>query len=116
MAARKIMHPTPSEPPLYGTRRPVAIVTGAARGIGRTVALRLARDGLDVAINDLNADGLNELKAELTKAGAKSIVLVGDVGDEAFVEKMVRDTATELGYVDVMVSLSVWTSCGSQSD
>lgn len=103
MAVRKSMHPTPTEPALYGDRKRVAIVTGGARGIGRAIALRLAKDGLDVAINDLDATELLKVKAELEGLGAKAITLVGDVTKEDVVEKIVSDTVKELGYVDVMV-------------
>lgn len=104
MAARKNMHPTPTEPALYGDRKRVAIVTGGARGLGRAIALRLAKDGLNVAINDLDGAELQKVKAELEQLGAKAIALVGDVTKEDVVEKIVSDTVKELGYVDVMVS------------
>lgn len=102
--ARKNMHPTPIEPALYGDRKRVAIVTGGARGLGRAIALRLAKDGLNVAINDLDAAALQKVKVELEQLGAKAIALVGDVTKEDVVEKIVNDTVKELGYVDVMVS------------
>lgn len=102
-AARKNMHPTPTSPALYGDRKRVAIVTGGARGIGRAIALRLAKDGLNVAINDLDAAALQKVKVELEQLGAKAITLVGDVTKEEVVEKIVSDTVKELGYVDVMV-------------
>lgn len=106
MTPRKKMHPEPSEPPLYGGRRRVAFVTGASRGLGKAIALRLARDGLDVAVNDIQSEELEKVRKELEQLGAKSIALVGDVSDENRVEEMVNETVRELGYLDVMVSHS----------
>jgi meso-butanediol dehydrogenase/(S,S)-butanediol dehydrogenase/diacetyl reductase len=84
----------------------VAIVTGAARGIGRAIALRLAADGLDVAVCDLEsmADQLNNVAEEIRKAGRNSIALSTDVSDAAAVDAMVRRVADELGHLDVMVA------------
>lgn len=67
--ARKSMHPKPTEPALYGDRRRVVFVTGAAQGIGKAIALRLARDGLDVAVNDLKLQDLESVKDEIEKLG-----------------------------------------------
>lgn len=114
MAPRKNMHPGPSEPPLYGDRRRVAFVTGASRGLGKAIALRLARDGLNVAVNDIESENLEKVRKELEQLGAKSVALVGDVSDETRVEQMVQEVAKELGYLDVMVShcLAIFPSRG----
>lgn len=99
------MHPTPTEPALYGERRRVAVVTGAAKGLGRAISLRLARDGLNVAINDLkDTDDLRGLKKEIEETGMKCAIVAGDVSDEKVVERIVGETAQALGFVDVMVS------------
>ena len=84
----------------------VALVTGAARGIGRAVALRLAEDGLDVAVNDLpSTPGLDELVREIESKGRRSIAVPADVSLEVEVEKMIRQVVENLGSLDV-VSLS----------
>jgi len=98
------MHPEPAEPPLYGDRRRVAFVTGASGGLGKAIALRLARDGLDVAVNDIESENLDKVRKEIEQLGARSIAVVGDVSAELRVEQMVNETIKELGYLDVMVS------------
>ncbi|CAF4608444.1 unnamed protein product [Rotaria sp. Silwood2] len=62
-----------------------ALVTGAARSIGRAIALRLARDGLNVAVNDSKASssGLNKIQQEIKKIGRKSVAITADVSVEA---------------------------------
>jgi meso-butanediol dehydrogenase/(S,S)-butanediol dehydrogenase/diacetyl reductase len=84
----------------------VAIVTGGARGIGRGIALRLAADGIDVAIADLpsmhaEAEAVAE---EIRAAGRRSTVIDVDVSDPAQVDTMVAATVAELGQLDVMVA------------
>ena len=80
----------------------VALVTGAARGIGRQVALVLAEKGYAVAANDLEAPkGILE---ELDRAGARALSVPGDVSDEASVRGMVEAVRGEFGRVDVLVN------------
>lgn len=110
VAQKRNLHPTPSEPALQGDRRRIAFVSGAARGIGRAVAIRLARDGLHVAVNDLDdVPELQSCKAEIEALGAKCIALVGDVSNETRVEEMVSETVEALGYLDVMVWTAILT-------
>ena len=81
----------------------VALVTGAARGIGRAVALRLAEDGLDVAVNDLpSTPGLDELVREIESKGRRSIAVPADVSLEVEVEKMIWQVVENLGSLDVV--------------
>jgi NAD(P)-dependent dehydrogenase (short-subunit alcohol dehydrogenase family) len=81
---------------------PVAVVTGAARGIGRVVALTLAERGYRVAANDL-AEPEATLR-ELRDAGATALALPGDVSDEEAVRGMVRTFVDGFGRVDVLVN------------
>jgi len=84
----------------------VAIITGAAQGIGRAIALRLAEDGLDIAINDIpsKTNALEEVVSEIRQKGRKAIYVTGDVSQEADVQKLVDETVAQLGSVDVMVA------------
>ncbi|KAL1667323.1 hypothetical protein GGF50DRAFT_48860 [Schizophyllum commune] len=84
----------------------VAIVTGAARGIGRAIALQLANDGLDITLNDLPSakDQLDEVRAEVETRGRRTLVIVGDVSSEADVERLVDETVDYFGRLDVMVA------------
>lgn len=82
-------------------------VTGAARGIGRSIATRLARDGHRITLSDLPAmaDELEATRASLPAVEAgEHIALTGDVSDPDSVRALVRDTAQALGSLDVMVA------------
>lgn len=72
-----------------------ALVTGAARGIGRSIAIRLARDGINVAVNDINAnsDELNNVQKAIEEIGRKSIAIIADVSNEKEVEAMIKRVA-----------------------
>jgi 3-oxoacyl-[acyl-carrier protein] reductase len=81
-----------------------AIVTGAARGIGRAIALKLANEGANVVIIDVNLDQANETAKEIEKLGRKSIAMKVDVTSYNDVEKMVQTVAKEWGSVDILVN------------
>jgi 3-hydroxybutyrate dehydrogenase len=78
----------------------VAVVTGAASGIGKQIALTLASSGAAIAIVDLNEDGAKEI----TDAGGRAIGLRMDVTDEQAVDTGIDRVAAELGSVDILVS------------
>ncbi|TFK66469.1 NAD(P)-binding protein [Pluteus cervinus] len=95
----------------------VALVTGAAQGIGREIALRLADDGFDVAVNDIDskAEALALVQQEIKAKGRKTstTALLADVSKEDQVERMIGDVVRELGGLDVMVAnagICLWTS------
>ncbi|CAF4278066.1 unnamed protein product, partial [Adineta steineri] len=83
-----------------------ALVTGAAQGMGRAIALRLARDGLNVAINDINSNAiqLNDIQKTIEKMGQKSIVITADVSNEKAVSAMMKNVVKELGSLDVAIA------------
>jgi len=82
----------------------VAVVTGAARGIGESIALRLADDGLDVAVNDLpdHKELLEGVVEEIQKKGRRAVVICGDASEEQDVKALIDKTVEELGGVDVV--------------
>ena len=82
----------------------VALVTGAASGIGKEIALVYAKAGASIAIADLNEDGAKAAAAEIAALGGKAIGVKMDVTDEASVNAGFAQTAAELGEVDVLVS------------
>ncbi|KAJ3571124.1 hypothetical protein NP233_g3961 [Leucocoprinus birnbaumii] len=83
----------------------VALVTGAGKGIGRAVALRLAKDGCNVALNDIQRDeAFVTVKEEIQKLGREVIECIGDVSKEEDVKEMVNVTAQNLGGLDIMVA------------
>lgn len=86
------------------SKQGVAIVTGSAQGIGRAIALRLAQDGFDVALNDLptKEEQLQLLLKEITSIGRKCIIVVADISSEEQVKVMIDNTVSALGSTDVV--------------
>ncbi len=82
----------------------VALVTGAGRGIGRGIALRLAREGADIALVDVAPDAIAAVTDEVTEIGSKATTFVADVSDRDAVYAAVEHAATALGGFDVMVN------------
>jgi len=82
----------------------IAIVTGSASGIGRQIALRVAREGAKVAVADLNLSAAQEVASEITRGGSTAIAVAMDVANEAQVEAGVDEVAARLGGVDILVS------------
>jgi len=82
----------------------VAIVTGGARGIGAATALRLARDGLTVAVLDLDADACGGTLAAIREAGGRAAAFAVDVREAARVRTAVAEVADELGPPTVLVN------------
>jgi len=85
-------------------RNKVAIVTGAASGIGKEVALRYAREGARVAIADLNLQAAQAVAGEISRAGGKALARAMDVTNEEQVNAAVAAVVREWDGVDVLVS------------
>jgi len=84
----------------------VALVTGARRGLGRAMAIALARAGAEVAVNDI-ADGVAEAEAvaeEIRALGRKALVVPADITDGAQVREMIDRVAAEAGGLDILVN------------
>jgi len=87
------------------TGRPVALVTGSARGIGRAAALALAGHGYDVVINySSSAQAAEQVAAEARESGAAVLVSQADVADEAAVLRMVAAARHKFGRLDALVN------------
>ena len=84
---------------------PVTLITGARRGIGRAIALRLAREG-PVALNDIEQgrEELDRVADEVRALGGEALVLPADVTNAEQVDAMVKQTAQQLGRLDVLVN------------
>ena len=87
-------------------KRKTALITGASRGIGRAAAIKLAREGYDIAACCLkSAEQIEDLKFQLeTVYGVRVLTFLGDVGDFEFVKDMFHDINMEFGGADVVVN------------
>lgn len=82
----------------------VAIVTGAAQGIGKVIALGLAKCGADIAVSDITEDGLNSAVQEIEALGRKAIAVKMDVSSLKDCEDMVKKTIDAFGKVDILIN------------
>ena len=82
----------------------VAIVTGGAKGIGRGIALKFAKEGCDVVVNALHIEGAKKVAGEVKSLGRKSLAIGADVSNSAEVNDMVARTVKEFGKVDILVN------------
>lgn len=82
----------------------VALVTGAGTGIGRAIVLRLARDGYNVIINDIDPANAEKTADDAHRLGVKTSVVIGNVGERAEVHRMVEDSLKEFGKIDALVN------------
>jgi NAD(P)-dependent dehydrogenase (short-subunit alcohol dehydrogenase family) len=82
-----------------------ALVTGASRGIGRVIALYLAGEGADVAVNCASSIlEAEKVAREIKKLGRNSVVIKADVADKASVEKMVNEVIEQFGKIDILIN------------
>lgn len=84
--------------------RKVALVTGSAAGIGKAIAKRLAQDGYDLVINDLNDKLLPETEAEIKALGADCLSIKADVSDPAQVKDMFDQLIAKYGRIDALIN------------
>ncbi|MBA5851694.1 3-oxoacyl-[acyl-carrier-protein] reductase [Clostridium sp. cel8] len=83
----------------------VAIVTGASRGIGRAIALKLAEEGANIVINYRNnSDSLNEIVKEIEKLGSKAILVPGDVSIFNDAKNIIEKAVEKFNTVDILVN------------
>jgi 2-hydroxycyclohexanecarboxyl-CoA dehydrogenase len=89
--------------------RHAAIVTGGGQGIGRGIALALAREGADVAILDVNPSAAESVAAEVRALGRHALALAADVTDFERVERAAKEVTATFGRLDVLVNNAGWT-------
>src|SRR5512143_896148 len=82
----------------------IALVTGAAQGIGRDIALGLAADGADVAICDVNLEAAQQTAGEIEAKGRKSLALKANVASSADVTAMIEQVVEKFGRIDILVN------------
>ena len=82
-----------------------ALVTGASRGIGRAIALSLAQEGADVAVNYVSSDGQAKQVVELiNQMGRKAMLAQADVADFPDTFRMAQDVLREFGHLDILIN------------
>ena len=99
---------------MYDLKGKVALVTGAGgeHGIGRAIAMRLAKEGADVAVNDITAnpkksatwDGLPSLVKEIRGLGRNTKAFEADISNSHQVDQLIKDTIQEFGHIDILVN------------
>ena len=101
---------------MYDLEGKVALVTGVGRehGIGRAIAMRLAQEGADVAVNDLEAPpgdarqtgwrGVPDVVRGIEALGREAVGVFADVSDAAQVDRMVSETLERFGHIDILVN------------
>jgi len=82
----------------------IAIVTGARRGIGRAIALALAKEGANIVVSDISQEECQKVVTEIEGLGRRGLAIKCDVTSMAEVEDMVRRTVAEFGRVDILVN------------
>jgi len=82
----------------------IAIVTGARRGIGRAIALALAKEGANIVVSDISQEECQKVVTEIEGLGRRGLAIKCDVTSIVEVEDMVRRTVAEFGRVDILVN------------
>lgn len=87
----------------------VSIVSGSGRGIGREIALKLAREGAAVVVNDLDAEPAKETVAAIEAAGGRAVACIGSVTEDGFAERFVQTAVDNFGGLDIIVNNAGYT-------
>ena len=89
---------------MAGVKDRVAVVTGAANGLGREIAQLLAREGARVALGDLDTAGLERAAADITSAGGAALAVAGDLTEEEPARRLIEAAVERFGRVDILVN------------
>ena len=87
-----------------GVRDRVAVVTGGANGLGREIALVLARAGAKVAVGDLEADGVERTAAAIAREGGEALAVSGDLTEEGPAARLIEAAVARWGTLDILVN------------
>lgn len=98
---------------MYNLQGRSALVTGGAVGIGRRIATRLAEEGCNVAIIDIDAAGAEETAEEIVRIGRQCLVLKADIGDYGEVQRAVEEMSSRFGKIDIVSNNAAVVSVGS---
>ena len=82
----------------------VAFITGAGRGIGAATALRMAEEGAQVVLADIDTEGCKQVSAELDRLGSEGLVVPCNVADSAMVQDAIDKAANHFGRLDILVN------------
>ena len=91
---------------LFSLKGKVAIVTGAAQGIGREIALGFAQYGADIAAVDLNEERLQTLKNDIEALNRRCLAIQVDLADVGQIERMAQRTVNEMGKIDILANIA----------
>jgi len=87
-----------------GVKNRVAVVTGAANGLGREIALVLAREGARVALGDTDGAGLEHSAQAITAAGGMAVAVAGDLTEEDAADRLIDAAVERLGGLDILIN------------
>jgi len=82
----------------------VAVVTGAAHGLGQAIAQRLAEEGARVVLGDIDSEGLERTAANVIAVGAEALTVVGDVTEEESAAQLIQSAVERFGQLDILVN------------
>lgn len=82
----------------------VAVITGAANGMGKAMALRFAREGSDIAVVDLKFDGAQMVAEEIRSIGRKAVAIKADISKGKEIKSMIEESAQAFGKIDILVN------------
>lgn len=88
----------------FNVENRVALITGGAQGIGKSIALTLARAGADIIIADTNSEGIQAASGEIEQAGRKCFGVLCNVADANDVSKLVSESSGKFGKIDILVN------------
>ncbi|OGO03831.1 MAG: hypothetical protein A2Y60_06255 [Chloroflexi bacterium RBG_13_54_9] len=91
----------------------VAIVTGAAQGMGEATAKAMAQEGASVVVADINREGAAKVADAINKSGGKAIAVKVDISKEAEVKQMVQETVDKFGRLDILANIAALTDMTS---